>query len=266
MNQGLSLKPVGKNEWVFSYPKSYDEAHDYFIGGLEELESGSFKKAVAKFKQTLKIFPQHIDALHHLSILADNDSEAKKLNNNALEIGQSVFPIKFDMQHDKLEWEWLENRPFLRAYEFKALFLLETDQDEALKCFLQMLKWNPNDNQGVREIVADIYVKDERWNDMLSLAEKYHSDVTPSIGYGEALSYFKKGNMEKATKKLKSCIKYTPLCARILLKERPKKPKSTMPGYITSGGPDQAYEFWKTQGQAKAWQDEKVKQWLKENI
>jgi len=37
-----------------------------------------------------------------------------------------------------------------------------------------------------------------------------------------------------------------------------------MPGYISFGGKDQAYEFW--QGQAEAWQEDDVKKWLKEKI
>jgi len=266
MGQSLSLKQVGKGKWIFLYPSVYDKAEDYFIEGLEEMDSGNIKKAVAKFKQSLSIFPQHIDALHHLSILTENMNEARRLNETAVEIGLSVFPKKFDMKNDKLEWGWLENRPFLRVYESKALFTLETNQDEALKYFLQLLIWNPNDNQGVREIVADIYVKEGRWANMLSLAKKYPSDITPSVGYGEALAYFKQGNIGKATKKLRSCIKYTPLCAKILFQENPKKPKSAMPGYITVGGADQAYEFWRTQGQSKSWKEEMVRQWLKENI
>lgn len=266
MSHSLSLKPVGKNEWVFSYPALYDKAQDHFIEGLEELESNNLKKARSKFKQALSIFPQHIDALHHLSIIAENIDEAKKYNEVALEMGLNVFPKKFDIDKDKLEWGWHENRPFLRVYESKALFLLESNPEEALESFLQLLIWNPNDNQGVREIIADIYVKDENWDAMLSLAKQYPSDITPSVAYGEALSYFKKGDVEKATKKLKSCMKYSPLCAKILLQDKPKKPKSSMPGYIHVGGADQAYEFWKTQGQAKAWQEEKVKQWLGEHI
>lgn len=250
----------------FPIQRIYDEAEDYFIEGINGLESGNIKKAISKFKKALAIFPQHIDALYHLSIIVEDIDEAKKYNEISLETGFKVFPKRFDTSKDKLEWGWLENRPFLRSYEFKALFLLESNPQEALKYFLQMLIWNPNDNQGVREIIADIYVKGENWDAMLALAKKYPSDMNPSIAYGEALSYFKKGELEKATKKLKSCIKYTPLCTKILLEDKPKKPKSDMSGYITVGGADQAYEFLKTQGQAKTWQDERVKEWLRKNL
>ncbi len=41
MTKKLSLEQVGKNEWIFSYPKIYDKAQDIFIDGLEEFESGS---------------------------------------------------------------------------------------------------------------------------------------------------------------------------------------------------------------------------------
>lgn len=178
----------------------------------------------------------------------------------------NAFPDKFDIYKNKLEWGWLENRPFLRAYESKALFLLEKNKEEALRYFKQLLIWNPNDNQGIREIVSDIYVIEGRWEDTIALAKKYPSNVNPSVGLGEALAYYKKGDVVTATKKLKSCIKYLPLCAKILLKEKPKKPKTEIPGYITVGGEDQAYEFWQSQGKAKAWRQKDTKEWLKENI
>jgi hypothetical protein len=47
-----------------------------------------------------------------------------------------------------------------------------------------------------------------------------------------------------------------------LLEDKPKKPKSEMPGYITMGGEDQAYEFW--EGQREAWKEKELQEWVKE--
>ena len=35
-----------------------------------------------------------------------------------------------------------------------------------------------------------------------------------------------------------------------------------MEGYITFGGEDEAFEFWKNQGNTKAWQEQETKEWL----
>jgi tetratricopeptide (TPR) repeat protein len=144
------------------------------------------------------------------------------------------------------------------------IFFAKGNISESIKYFKQILIWNPNDNQGVREILADIYVKEKNWQDMLDLAKVYSSNVNPSVGYGEALALYKAGEIEKATKKLRDCIQRLPLCAQILLEDGPVRPRSRIQGYITFGGEDQAYEFW--QCQAEAWQDKEIKVWLKHNL
>lgn len=190
-----------------------------------------------------------------------NKKFVKQIVNNEV----NIFPKSFDFNNHRLEWGWFENRPFLRTCHSIGLNLFDKGNiTEAIKHFKQMLIWNPNDNQGIREILADIYVKEKKWEEMLNLAKKYPSDVNPSVGYGEAIALYKTGNIKKAAKKLKACIKWMPLCAKILLKNNPKKPKSEHPGYITAGGEDQAYEFWEYQG--KSWKDNDVQEWLKNNI
>ena len=138
--------------------------------------------------------------------------------------------------------------------------LKEKKTKEAIKIFNQIITWNPNDNQGARDILADIYVNNALWDEIITLIGKYQEDCDPSMNFGFALALYKKEEKEKATKELKTAIKYFPLCGKILLEDNPKKPKSEMPGYITYGGPDQAYEFWKEQ--KDAWKEKEVKDWL----
>ena len=256
----LSLEQVGNNQWLFVWPKISEKATDIFYEALDYAESGKFTKVKELLNKALKIFPEHIDVLHHLSMLADNEKEATNLNEKAVNIGLSVFPKEFN-EKSKLEWGWTENRPFLRAYHNRGLIALNNGNiEETIKLFNQIISWNPNDNQGARDILADIYVQNEKWNEMIDLSNKYPGDCDPSMNFGLALAFYKKGEKEKATKELKTAINRFPLCGKILLEKNPKKPKSVMPGYITYGGEDQAYEFWKEQG--RFWQEEEIKKWL----
>ena len=47
---------------------------------------------------------------------------------------------------------------------------------------------------------------------------------------------------------MKRAIKSLPLVAEELLKDRQKAVRSEIPGCITVGGADQAYEYWKSFG------------------
>ena len=261
--QKLKLVRVN-NGWKFVWDKNMYGANELFYDGIECLNAGRIKQAKEYFKKTLATFPYHIDALHSLSEFSKSDKEAENFINAAVEIGLNSFPKNFK-EKDKLEWVWLENRAFLRAYNAKALIILDRNKNEAIKMFNQMITWNPNDNQGVREILADEYVKSKVWDNLISLGKKYPAEsMLPSFAYGLALALYKKGDKEKATKQLEKCIKQLPKCAKILLKEKPVKPKETMPRYITIGGDDQAYEFWLEQ--KDAWKDKEAKRWLTETI
>ena len=261
----IGIERVGKDGWVFVWPRGEEreKASDIFFEGLEYLDVGENGKARKLFEKALEIFPEHIDVLHHLAIISSK-AKSKELIGFAMKIGSEVISGKLK-EGDKLEWGWTENRPFLRAYHFKGLNLLDAGKiEEATKIFKQIILWNPNDNQGVRSILADIYAKGKRWDELLLLCEKYQGDSDPSISYGYVLGLFKKGEKERATEQLKKCMWNLPLCGKILLKKNPKKPKPGMQGYVTYADEDLAYEFW--EGQKEAWQDEDVLKWLGRNI
>lgn len=258
----LKLEEVGKNEWMFVWPKSSYKATDIFFEALDYASGGKMSKAKQLLKKALKVYPEHIDAMNHLAIMSEEGSE--KLNEKAVNIGLAVFPKDFN-EKSKLEWGWTENRPFLRACHNKGLIALEAGKiKDAIKLFNQIISWNPGDNQGVREILADIYVNNKMWNEMIELSKKYPEDCDPSMNFGLALALYKKEETERAVQELKKAIKHFPLCGKILLEENPKKPKSEMSGYITYGGADQAYEFWKEQGEV--WKEEDVEKWLKSAV
>lgn len=255
----LKLEEVGKNEWMFDWPSEADKAADLFFEAMDYADEGKLPKAKQLLNKAIEIFPEHIDAIAHLGMMS-SEKDAKEMNEKAYQIGLSILPKEFN-EKSKLEWSWTENRPFLRASHTKGLILLEEGKlDEAIKLFNQMISWNPNDNQGIRELLADIYVNNQMVDGMITLSSKYPNDYNPSMNFGLAFAMYKKGEGEKATESLKKAIKNFPLCGKILLEDAPKKPKSDMPGYIAMGGADQAFEFWKEQG--KAWKEEDIKKWL----
>ena len=75
-------------------------------------------------------------------------------------MGLEYLPAAVRSGSGTLPWLMIDNRPFLRAYHGLALKLPKRGKVErALEMFLQLLDWNPNDNQGVRELVKKIHRK-----------------------------------------------------------------------------------------------------------
>lgn len=258
------MKQVVDHEWVFVEPWELGEVYDQFDYGCELLENGKASQAEKLFNTVISKVPIHIDALHHLAIIFDDkgkSEEARQLWIKGVEIGRNAFSPKFT-SGDHLEWGWLENRPFLRCLHGLAIATLDDgDVVEATGLFEELLLYNPDDNQGVRELLIEMYLEQNNLVKALDLCKQYPNDMMAGIWYGYPLVLFKLRKQEQASKKLIKVIKESPKIARELLKKSHKKPQSDTPGHILVGGWDEAYDYWVRFG--KFW-DEEALEWLRE--
>ncbi len=249
----LKLSPVGPHEWEFVYSDIYYELTNQFHTGCESYEEGNFYEAETIFRAVLAEMPDHLDAIHHLAIVLSERglcAEARNLWEQTSRIGHKAFPQDFQLGRDRLEWGWLENRPFLRCLHGLALVKYDNGEiGEALKLFQELLSLNPNDNQGVRALAVQALFELGRPKDVLEVTEQYNDDVMPEILYGRVLALFKLGRRQEAIAALFKAIEYSPLVAEELLKIKHQLPKTAMPDVVTSGGADEAYYYWEHCGQ-----------------
>jgi tetratricopeptide (TPR) repeat protein len=265
----LKLSRVASHEWAFVWPDIYDELVGEFNAGCEEYEADDLDKARGIFQAVLSQMPDHLDAVHHLAIVLSELSladEARNLWEQAVRIGRKAFPKSFEIGRDRLEWAWLENRPFLRCLHGLALVRYEEGEiEEALRLFHELLSLNPNDNQGVRAIAQEAFFKLSRFEDALKIAEQYPDDAMSETMYGKALALFKLGQRGEATMALQEAIEYLPLVGKELLKTKHRLPKTASPGLVTVGGADEAYYYWERFGQF--WKkDTEALEWLRKTM
>ena len=159
----LKLTRRGAHEWEFVYPDIYDNLMDEFNAGCEIYEQGDLDAAERAFRQVLARMPDHLDAIHHLAMVLSEGNppdQSHDLWDQAVRIGRKAFPQDFKPGRDRLEWGWLENRPFLRCLHGLALARYEEEEvEEALSLFQELLSLNPNDNQGVRAMAEEALFK-----------------------------------------------------------------------------------------------------------
>ena len=262
----LKLSRVAAHEWAFVWPDIHDELVDEFNAGCEEYEAGDLDKAKVIFQAVLSKMPDHLDAIHHLAIVLSELSlldEARNLWEQAIRIGRKAFPQDFEIGRDRLEWGWLENRPFLRCLHGLALVRYEDGKiEEALRLFRELLSLNSTDNQGVRAMTQEALFKLNRFEDALKIAEQYPDDAMSETMYGKALALFKLGHRGEATMALQEAIEHLPLVGKELLKTRHRLSKTASPDFITLGGADEAYYYWERWGQF--WEeDPESLEWLR---
>lgn len=262
----LSLSRMAPHEWEFVYPDIYGDLMDEFNAGCELYEQGNLDEAERVFRQILARMPDHLDAIHHLAIVLSKRNlldQAHNLWDQAVRIGEKAFPQDFKLGRDRLEWGWLENRPFLRCLHGQALARREEGEvEEALRLFQDLLLLNPNDNQGVRVLAQEALFKLGRLEDALKITEQYRDDAMAETLYGRALALFKLGRRREATIALKEAVEYLPLVRKELLKTKHRLPRTAMPDMVTLGGADEAYYYWEHWGQF--WEeDPEALEWLR---
>jgi tetratricopeptide (TPR) repeat protein len=243
----IALVEESNDSWIFvhDYPEGVDENFNAICELFGECDP---KEAEADLKALLLICPEHIDALHHLGLLYSETGralEAYLCAREAVRVGLDAFPPKFSWMTSALEWGYVENRPFMRAYHALALFLLrERGAIAAREPFTRLVSINANDNLGARFALMQCLLDTRAWEAAIELARKYPGDASPDILYSKAVAFLHLNEEAEAIAAIKHGIAQAPQVARELLKPRHARPKSAFPGHIAAGGVEQAFDYW----------------------
>lgn len=253
----LSLTSVGKDEWVFDADRQHeDEEFECINQAMDLLESDKEIIVEQILIDFLSKFPESIavcSLLAEIYATQDKHFQSYLINREAVRIGLDALPKKFDWKKSKLNWGFIENRPFLRAYYRLGLTLKEQNKlVEAAQIFERLLSVCPNDNIGARSILPEIYFLQANYQGVMDLALKYPNDMLSEVTFGAVLATALLGDLPKAKIMLAAAAEKMPLVVKELKKKRHRQPKSLMEGMITIGGADQAYEYWQDFG--KFWQ------------
>jgi len=244
------LIKIDENEWEFLFPKHYDDDVNFnlFENGLDTLDVDDLKSE-HYFKKIIEKCPYHIDAFNHLSVAyknQDKNLEALLATEKAYNIGKHCFPKEFNFKKDKIEWSNLDNRPFLRACIGIALEFYEKNElEKTINVLFDMLKFNQNDNQGVRYLLLEIYFKMNKLSEIDKLLKKYKDDFSIEFTFGAVSYSILNDDISKADKLLKKAIKTNQFFIEEVNKKRHVKPKpSQIQGvvYIDYGIPSNSIQ------------------------
>jgi len=243
----IKLENIGQDEWCF-HTNCPDDIQMSFYDAMEEMDAGNLAATEERLRHIIQQYPEHIDAWHHLSLILARDGDdllAWACTREAVHLGLDVFPGEFSWKTSHLEWGFLDNRPFMRAYCTLGIRLFKRgDADAARTIFTRLLAVNPNDNQGARYLLLDCQLAMNDWKGVLRTAKRYQDDGAPDMEYGKALALLALGEEDKAGDCLHKAINKHPNVAKELLKLRHIRPKSRIPGTIARGGADEAFDYW----------------------
>jgi tetratricopeptide (TPR) repeat protein len=225
------------------------------------MEASSRRKRIALAKEALAISPLCADAYSVLAWEAEaKPAEALALYRQAVEAGTQALGDDAFEQDAGLFWGLLETRPYMRARHGLARALWENgNHDEAVAHYQDMLRLNPDDNQGIRYSLLDALLELGRDAAAGGLLRQYKDDGAAAWAWSEALLAFrKKGNAAPSRKALARAVDANPHVPAYLLGRQPL-PRD-LPRFIGIGDESEAVSYvhdadaaWNAATGAKAW-------------
>lgn len=148
-------------------------------------------------------------------------------------------------------WGILETRPYMRAREGLAETLWDRGlRDEAVTHYRDMLRLNPNDNQGIRYLLLNCLLFLGRDQDAAELIATYEEDGSAAWTWSRTLLAFRRsGNCTQSRDALSGARSDNQYVAPLLLGDQ-KMPRR-LPDYYSWGDKNEAVVY--VNGAAPAW-------------
>ncbi len=232
------------------------QAQDLVYQAVEQTDPAR-RAAIAH--QALAICPDCADALILLAEQAPNPREALDLYQRAVAAAERTLGPDIFREEVGRFWGLLDTRPYMRARDGLAHSLWSLGRrEEAVEHLQEMLRLNPNDNQGVRYILAEWLIDLNRDEELARLLATF-KETTTAWAYTSALFAFRQqGDSPEARARLMAAQKTNEYVPTILLGQEPLPIER--PSYYEHGHRSEAIVYaqdglsaWRSTPGALAW-------------
>jgi tetratricopeptide (TPR) repeat protein len=160
-------------------------------------------------RKALELSADCADAYVMLAEQAAGPEAARDLYAQAVAAGERALgPLTFEEDAGHF-WGMVQTRPYMRARLGLARCLEELGQvNEAIGHYQELLRLNPNDNQGVRDILLPVLLATGRDGEAGALLEQFEDDISATWKYGWALWTFRReGDSPLARGRLRAAVR-----------------------------------------------------------
>jgi tetratricopeptide (TPR) repeat protein len=140
-------------------------------------------------------------------------------------------------------WGLLETRPYMRALNGQANMLWQLRRyEEASGLYREMLRLNPNDNQGVRYSLLQLLLELDRGDEARALIAQYEDEYSAAWLYTRALLAFRQeGDSSDSTRALREALEENPHVPAYLSGK--KRIPTRLPDYLSPGDETEAIDY-----------------------
>lgn len=196
---------------------------------------------VAIAQRALEISPICADAYVILASKAEPGSDRQlELWRGGVQAGELALGEAFFRECEGEFWGFLESRPYMRARLGLALALwTHGEKDEAIEHLRELVRLNPNDNQGNRYILVAYCIETGRDNDADVILKGNADDDGAYFEWSRALLAFRRHGDNAATRKVLSKAQKSNEHVPDYLLGKKKLPKQ-LPGFYGIGDTNEA--------------------------
>ncbi len=156
-----------------------------------------------------------------------------------MQAGERSLGPKFFAENKGYFWGVLETRPYMRARLDLAQSLLTTGRTEdAVRHSEALVELNPNDNQGVRDILLGCYLSRDNLAGAQRLLHDYQENATAIFAWGRVLQRFLSGDLPGAQRALRKARRQNRFVEKYLTFQRPLQ--ADMPESYALGSDEEA--------------------------
>nr|MBA3766683.1 hypothetical protein [Acidobacteriota bacterium] len=210
----------------------------------EAWEARSRKTRVRLAREALNISPDCADAYVLLAEeTARTPAQALKLYEEGMQAGERALGPEVFAEEAGHFWGILRTRPYMRARAGFAACLWEMGEGErAIEYFRELLRLNPNDNQGNRYLLARLLLQEERDEELGVLLGEYEEEASAEWLYTRALwRYRREGEVRASARALQLAFAENIFVPLFMLEVRPMP--TDLPEYISPGEESEAIDY-----------------------
>jgi tetratricopeptide (TPR) repeat protein len=156
--------------------------------------------------EALKLNPENVKALNYLAETSEKIEDANILYKRAMDIATKQLGEAYFEKNKGHFWVLSETRPYMTAkFNYAINLFIMNNVKESIKEFEELLKLNPNDNQGVRYKLSGVLLQSSKFDLFYKLYRQFESDSSIHWLYNYALFVFlTEGHSPKANQALRN--------------------------------------------------------------
>jgi tetratricopeptide (TPR) repeat protein len=234
LNEAINAQFTGRSLDGFELPRNTpaERAEALYQDAL-----GCFgRRRVLLAREALAEDPNHVEA----GILVAESTQAVESRIEMFEHAKQAAATALGQDMEELAgefWGFHETRPYMRACQGLAVALADAGQiSDAIEQCREMLRLNPNDNQGVRYEIVPLLLEQGRDAEAIEVLDQYPEESALWL-YMQALVEFRGGGSSPKSKKaIRAAFKGNDHVMKLLQSDAPP----LMPESYALGSPEEA--------------------------